>query len=150
MKKPVLLLTVGLPRSGKSTWARATGYPVVNPDSIRMVLHGTAWRPEAEPMVWATANLMVQALFEAGHEVVVLDATNLTEHRRAEWNSKKWTTGYVTFHTDEATCIARAEAGDRAYLIPVIQRMARDIEWPMKPVYTETQAGGRTLTYIPA
>ncbi len=30
-----LILTVGLPRSGKTTWALEQGWPIVNPDSIR-------------------------------------------------------------------------------------------------------------------
>ena len=35
-----IIVTVGLPRSGKTTWAREQGYPIVNPDSIRLSLHG--------------------------------------------------------------------------------------------------------------
>lgn len=45
MKK--LILTIGLPRSGKSTWAKQQGCPVVNPDSIRLALHGKAYIQEA-------------------------------------------------------------------------------------------------------
>ena len=35
-----LIVMVGLPRSGKTTWARKQGYPIVNPDSIRLAFHG--------------------------------------------------------------------------------------------------------------
>ncbi|KKK82651.1 hypothetical protein LCGC14_2801230, partial [marine sediment metagenome] len=49
MKK--LILTVGLPRSGKSTWARKQGHPIVNPDSIRLALYGEPFIEEAEPMI---------------------------------------------------------------------------------------------------
>src|SRR5690554_6874569 len=34
--KHILICTVGLPRSGKTTWARKQSYPIVNPDSIRL------------------------------------------------------------------------------------------------------------------
>jgi predicted kinase len=71
-----LIMTVGLPRSGKSTWAIAQGHPVVCPDAIRLALHGQPFIATAEPVVWATAKLMVASLFEAGHGVVILDATN--------------------------------------------------------------------------
>jgi predicted kinase len=84
-KDKVLLCMVGLPYSGKSTSAATVGAPIVCPDAIRAALHGHKFIPEAEPMVWAVAKTMVRALFMAGHEVVVLDATNTTRARRSEW-----------------------------------------------------------------
>jgi predicted kinase len=33
-----LILTVGLPRSGKTTWAKQQGVPMVNRDAIRLAL----------------------------------------------------------------------------------------------------------------
>ena len=46
-----LILTVGLPRSGKSTWALQQGHPVVNRDGIRKALHGEVYLQPAEDMV---------------------------------------------------------------------------------------------------
>ena len=77
MKNKTLILTVGLPRSGKSTWAMQQGYPVVNPDSIRLALHGHRFREESEEHVWAIAKTMVNSLFIAGHDKVIVDATNI-------------------------------------------------------------------------
>ena len=145
----VLLLTIGLPRSGKSTWARATGYPVVNPDSIRLALHGQDFYAPAEPMVWAMARLMVSALFKAGHKVVVLDATNITEQRRREWHSKDWNYGYVCFRTEKEECIRRARSLEQFDLIEIIERMARDLEWPEGEPSHATPAADRFLHYIP-
>lgn len=125
-----LILTVGLPRSGKSTWAMQHGAPVVNPDSIRLVLHGQAFYADCEPMVWGIAHTMVKALFLAGHETVILDATNLTEHRRNEWRSWSWSVRYKVFKTSKDLCIERATASGKSYLIDVITRMARHIQWP--------------------
>ena len=125
-----LILTVGLPRSGKSRWAMRTGFPVVNPDSIRLALHGQAFLASAEPIVWATAHLMVAALFIAGHTTVILDATNLTEHRRNEWKSGDWDLSYKVFQTGKETCVARAREDGRDYLVPVIERMSKFIQWP--------------------
>ena len=72
----VLILTVGLPRSGKSTWARSQAYPIVCPDEIRTALHGHRFIPEAEPFVRAVAKVMVRALFGAGHQCVIFDGSN--------------------------------------------------------------------------
>jgi predicted kinase len=58
----ILILTVGLPRSGKSSWSRQQTFPVVNPDSIRLALHGLRFAPEAEPFVWAIDTNQVDLL----------------------------------------------------------------------------------------
>lgn len=125
-----LLVTIGLPRSGKSTWARTTGWPIVNPDSIRLALHGQRFYGPAEPFVWAMAHAMVEALRLAGHKRIILDATNVTPKRRAEW--EKQYPGAVEFKVIDATpeeCIARAEKENDAEIIPVIKRMAS--EWDL-------------------
>ena len=94
-----LHLLVGLPRSGKSTYAKTTGHPIVNPDSIRFALHGHAFVKQAESFVWAIAHKMVEALFLAGHSDVVLDATNTTAKRRKEWLSDDWSCKYICIRT---------------------------------------------------
>lgn len=144
-EKPTLVLTVGLPYSGKSTWAEAQGVPVVNPDSIRLALHGNRYVADAEPYVWAIAKTMVKALFLAGHTVVILDATNNTRKRREQWQSGEWHTAYKTFNAVVDLCIDRAKAADDAYILPVIERMWKDQEpitigefiskWPESQTY---------------
>ena len=82
-----LAIMCGLPKSGKTTYARSlqkTGWVRVCPDEIRHALHGRGHYPPAEPLVWANAELMVRALILGGHAVVV-DATNTTKKRRAPW-----------------------------------------------------------------
>jgi hypothetical protein len=88
--KRVVILTVGLPRSGKSTWARSTGYPIVCPDSISVALHGRRLRfvAYAEAFAWAIAETMVAALLGAGHEKVIVDACHATESRRKQWHDR--------------------------------------------------------------
>ena len=127
----VLVVTVGLPRSGKTTWARQQGCPVVNPDSIRLALHGARFIGLAEAFVWAIAHVMVRALFLAGHSTVVVDATNVTQKRRDEWAKVADDAGAVLrFHvvsTSREVCRARAEALNDVEILPVIDRMA--LEW---------------------
>jgi predicted kinase len=126
----ILTLTVGLPRSGKSTWAKNQQVPVVNPDSIRLAIHGQPYRQESEPLVWATARIMVEALFRAGHTQVILDATNLVKDRRKEWKSPLWVRKYLVFPTDADICKQRAKEGGRDYLIQVIDKM-KDVWEPL-------------------
>ena len=131
METPTLILAVGLPRSGKSTWARATGHPVVSPDAIRLALHGHAFIASAEPVVWATAKLMVAALFGAGHGTVILDACNVTAKRRDEWISDGWNREYHFVATPKSVCIERAKSTGREDIIPIIERMAQDADVPL-------------------
>ena len=122
--KHILIATVGLPRSGKTTWARQQAYPIVNPDSIRLALHGNRFIDRAEPFVWAIAKTMVRSLFLAGHSTVILDATNTTAKRRDEWKSKDWALFFKHIQTPPEICIARAKAEKDDEILPVIDRMA--------------------------
>jgi predicted kinase len=129
-KKKTLILTVGLPRSGKSTWARQQGYPMVNIDSIRLALTGKAYEPLAEEMVWATARIMVRALFISGHDIVIVDATNTTLGRRNAWKAKEWSCAYKVFTVGVDVCKQRAIDSGKPELVPVIERMNNGWECP--------------------
>lgn len=118
-----LIMTVGLPRSGKSTWARSTGFPIVSPDAIRLSIHGQSHLPQAEPMVWTVAKYMTRALFLAGHSHVVLDSTMSRRNSRSVWLSRDWETKVKIFDTDLEVCKMRAMANGQYDLLEVIERM---------------------------
>ena len=127
MNPYVLICLVGLPRAGKSTYAahmREKGYPVVNPDSIRLAIHGQRFVAEAEELVWATAKIMVRSLFLAGHRAVVLDATNINRESRCQWLNKMWSRRFVHIGTPPSVCVERAIEGGYPDLVPVIEKMA--------------------------
>jgi predicted kinase len=126
-----LLVMVGLPRSGKTTYCVSTlkpqGYVIVNPDSFRLAIHGQRFIGAAEPFVWATVYAAVDALRLAGHDVVV-DGTHMTKKRRDPWVLRG-----AEFHlmgTRESVCIERAKDLVDEDIIPTIQRMASECDWP--------------------
>jgi predicted kinase len=123
-----LVCTVGLPRSGKTTWARRQGLPIVSPDSIRLALHGKRFVAVAEPWVWAMARTMVRALFLVGHDTVILDATNTTRKRRDEWQTDEWQTRFSVVDATKEVCIERANREGDDEIIAVIHRMASQFE----------------------
>lgn len=132
MEELILILTVGLPRSGKTTWAKSQGYPIVNPDSIRLALHGQRFQADAEPFVWAIAEVMVKALFKAGNNVVIVDATNNTAKRRNFWGNKVGFTARIEskiFDASAEECIKRARLIDDEEIISVIERMNIESDW---------------------
>ena len=118
-----LHIMVGLPRSGKSTVARALGYPIVEPDAIRRVLYETPFDNKNEMLVWGLTKTMVQVLFEAGHKDVVLDACNHTHERRRLWYSEDWVIEFHVVNTTKEECIKRAKDLGQHYLVAPIERM---------------------------
>jgi len=132
MSKPTLVLMMGLPRSGKTTWAIRQGRPIVSPDAVRVALHSQRFVAEAEPMVWALTKYMVKALFLAGHKVVILDATNTTRKRRDAWIDDQWVRAVVQICTSASVCLGRALEEEDEAIKPVISRMAEEFE-PVNP-----------------
>lgn len=135
-----LILTVGLPRSGKSTWALGTGLSIVNRDAIRLALHGQAYIQAAEDMVTAIELYMVKALFIAGHDFVIIDAMNLKGVYRERWADGPWDIKVKTFQVRPDICIKRAKEDGREDLIPFIEKnapLAADLSFLTSREYTD-------------
>lgn len=131
----------GLPRSGKSTYARAlqeSGWTRIEPDAFREALHGNAFHSPAEGIVWATAELAVRALLISGHAVVI-DATNTTRHRRSGWLriARDLAVPAEAFVLDTPLdeCLERNLTRRHRVPVEVMERMAR--RW--EPVETELE-----------
>lgn len=107
----VLIMTHGLPRSGKSTWAQSQTWPIVDPDGIRLAMTGQRWWGPIEHEVWATARTMVRALFWAGHNSVILDSTCYSRRQRDMFLPSEdvpWLRFYKPFDTPKSVCCERA------------------------------------------
>ena len=142
MKEQRLHIVVGLPRAGKSTLCRTLGHPIVETDAIRKVLRCFPFNPSREPEVWAIAHSMVASLFEAGHTDVVLDSVSHTSSSRNEWVMYE-----RVFHEVRTTCevcCQRAVERDQDYLVPVIQKMAEVLTWPLDQPMTLSSTGVAT------
>ena len=126
--KQTLIVTVGLPRSGKTTWAKEQakkGIPVISLDDVRLTTHGKRFLKEAEPLVWKKAKQMIDALFMSGSDTVILDECNVTAYERAYWASPSWKVKYKYFKTTKEECIQRAERLEDPEIIIVIKEKAR-------------------------
>lgn len=73
-----LVATVGLPASGKSTWAREqSGYCRINRDSIRTMAWNEPWSGEQEKLTVAMRDALIAVMLLVGKSVIV-DDTNLS------------------------------------------------------------------------
>lgn len=121
-----LICMMGLPRSGKSTVARALsralGAPVVNRDAIRLAMHGQRYQKLAEDLVKALAKVMVRSL-AMYHDAVIVDETNLKRATREFWCDVDWETSFLHVDTTMNVCRARARAMGDDTIQPVIEKM---------------------------
>lgn len=76
--RPRVVLLVGLPGSGKSTWARQQGTAVIATDDIRYLLSDDASNQTIHRAVFATLRYLVRRRLELRRPVTYVDATNLT------------------------------------------------------------------------
>lgn len=108
-----LILTRGLPASGKSTWAKAwvaadpSSRVRVNRDDIRFQLYGSYWGDTVdEQVVTKVEEAMVKAAVDAGRSVVV-DATHLASRYVRRWINLGYEVKVETFEVPMAKLINR-------------------------------------------
>lgn len=136
----MLLLTIGLPGSGKSALIHKLGLPrpdvaVIAPDRIRWELFGVTFDPAVEPDVWTVVRAAVRGNLRRGRSVV-LDATNLTRAQRSGWLRMARRYGHpvvgVYFDLPLDRVLKQNRQRDPAWVVPeaAIAEMARLLEPP--------------------
>lgn len=124
-------ILIGLPRAGKSTRAeelkRKHGAVIVRADDIRLELTGQRFQALAEDYVHATKMLMIRTLYRTGH-IIIADGTHTRPEHIAELAKIDPVFTYDIIDTDKEECIRRAILTQQDDLIPVIERMAIQLE----------------------
>jgi predicted kinase len=132
-KRPTVYIMVGLPRSGKSTYAkRHKGLcAIVSADQLRYLVYGQRFWGPGEDLMWAIRKIILKMLMEQGIDIVI-DETNTTVSRRKPIVDLAREYGYfveaVIINTAERVCIERAKSEGDDNLIPIIERMAGQFE----------------------
>lgn len=133
-KDKILMVTVGLPKSGKSTWVDGfldghnRGYQVVCADDIRLGM-GFQFDRKMENFVWGVHDAMLLASLERGLCVIV-DGTNTTTASLTKY--EKYATEYdysfriIFLDTHEDVCLKR-NVGKHVVPENVILRMSEQL-----------------------
>jgi len=125
---------VGLPGSGKSTWATAQGATVLSSDEMRLVLSGDKENQNIHGKVFGAMRHLLKARLEIGAGPTIIDATNLRRRDRKAWIrlAQKHGAAVEAVHFDIPLEVALERNRGRSRVVPdeVIRWMAGRLQAP--------------------
>jgi predicted kinase len=132
--KPRIILAVGLPGSGKSTYLANLGAHAISSDAIRLQLADDEGDQTIHARVFATMRYLLKQRIELGRPVTYVDATNLTRRDRRPFIrlAQKHGCDIEALFFDIPLEVCRARNSSRSRLVPdqVLDRMAAKLAPP--------------------
>jgi predicted kinase len=129
-----VILAIGLPGSGKSSWFKRHNINPLSSDLLRALLFDDANEQRFQDLVFSNLRSMLKARLIAKRPLNYVDATNLTPHERAGWIKLAKDYGYevqaVFFDVPLEVCIERHHKRDRVVAEDVMRRMAGKLKAP--------------------
>ena len=132
--KGAVVLSIGLPGSGKSTWFKRHNILPLSSDMVRILLFDDVTEQRFQDLVFSTLRSMLRGRLLARRPWNYVDATNLSPHERRSWIKLAHDFGYeahaVFFDVPPEVCIERNRRRDRNVPEDVMQRMAAKLRPP--------------------
>ncbi|HLW53214.1 MAG TPA: ATP-binding protein [Candidatus Angelobacter sp.] len=132
--KGVVVLAIGLPGSGKTTWFKRRGVTPLSSDMLRSILFDDITEQRYQGLVFSTLRSLLRARLIARMPWNYVDATNLAEHERRQWIKMAKGFGYevhaVFFDVPVEVCLERNRKRERQVKEEVIQKMAAKLKPP--------------------
>ncbi len=132
--KGAVVLSIGLPGSGKSTWFKRHSILPLSSDMVRILLFDDVTEQRYQDLVFSTLRSMLRARLLAKRPWNYVDATNLSPHERRSWIKLAHDFGYeahaVFFDVPAEVCMERNQRRERNVPEDVMRRMANKLRPP--------------------
>ena len=134
--RPRIIVLVGLPGSGKSTYLERLKVPVLSSDAVRGLLADDPTDQSIHTRVFRVLRLLLRQRLEIGRPVTYVDATHLTPNERRPYIRLGERYGCdveaMFFDVPLAVCLERNRR--RARMVPedVLERMALKLKPPTR------------------
>jgi predicted kinase len=132
--KGIVVLAIGLPGSGKSSWFKRHNVVPLSSDMVRSLLFDDVREQRYQDLVFSNLRSMLKARLIAKRPMNYVDATNLTPQERQHWIKLAKDYSYevhaVFFDVPLEVCIDRHQRRDRVVPEDVMRRMAAKLKPP--------------------
>jgi len=129
-----VVLAIGLPGSGKTTWFKRRSVTPMSSDMLRSILFDDITEQRYQGLVFSTLRSLLRARLIAKMPWNYVDATNLSPHERRQWIKMAKSFGYevhaVFFDVPISVCIERNAKRELHVSEDVIQKMAERLRPP--------------------
>lgn len=132
--KGAVVLAIGLPGSGKSSWFKRHNINPLSSDMLRALLFDDANEQRFQDLIFSNLRSMLKARLIARRPLSYVDATNLTPQDRHSWLKLAKDYGYevqaVYFDVPLEVCLERNRRRERSVAEDVMQRFAAKLKPP--------------------
>jgi predicted kinase len=133
--KGCVVLAIGMPGSGKTTWFGRRGITPLSSDLLRNILFDDVEEQRYQGLVFSTLRSLLRARLIAHMPMNYVDATNLSTHERRQWIKMAKSFGYevqaVFFDVPLDVCLERNARRDRSVSEDIMRKMAEKLKPPV-------------------